>query len=317
MAKKEEQPPIDTQLQEAQRKVSEAEKDYQRNVRMIDARPIVGRLALGIWALFDLILVLLFLFFVFGYLVSGQFADRQSVAEVFNEIGSLHDESLERAPFALLTSNAIAITFDDGKYDFYSEIENGNEDWYATFKYGFETEDGEVTDMESGFVLPSESRPLIQLSVALENSPSQAELIVEDVVWQRVDTHEVADINSWMDEHENFVLSSSEYGDKIVLEEDSVVRSMFTVENDTPYNYWSTPFWIVLERGGTVVGVNQATIAGFEAGEIREVTVNWFGRAPTSAQDLRIYPVIDYFDEDVYMDQQGGDDLDSRDGIER
>ena len=120
-----------------------------------------------------------------------------------------------------------------------------------------------------------------------------------------------------MDEHENFVLSSSEYGDKIVLEEDSVVRSMFTVENDTPYNYWSTPFWIVLERGGTVVGVNQATIAGFEAGEIREVTVNWFGRAPTSAQDLRIYPVIDYFDEDVYMDQQGGDDLDSRDGIER
>ncbi len=313
MAKSEEQPQIDPQFQHAKKEVSEAEKAYQKSLRMTRTVPFVKRLFVLLWAVFDAILVLLFLYFVFGYLILGQFSDRQSVSEIFAEIGSLHDESLERSPGALLTSDALVMDFDDDKYDFYAEIENSNPDWYATFSYGFETDDGETTEMEPGFVFPGEVRPLIQVNQPLEQSASRAELLVEDVVWSRIDAHEIDDVEQWMDEHQDFSLSSSDYGDKIEFEEDSIVRSVFTIKNNSPYNYWSAAFWAILERNGSVVGVNQTTIAGFEAAEEREVTVNWFGRAPVAADDLSVYPVIDYFDDDVYMDQPEGEDIDARD----
>lgn len=316
MAKKEEQSPVDPQFAQAQKEIVEAEKAYQRSLRMTRIVPLAKRIAVLVWAVFDVILVLLFLYFVLGYLILGQFSDRQSVSEFFSEIGSLHAESLRRSPDALFTSDAIVMDFDDDKYDFYAEIENGNTDWYATFSYGFETEDGETTDLSPGFVFPGETRPLIQVNQTLEGSPSRAELVVEDVVWRRIDAHDIEDIDQWMGEHQDFTLSSSDYGDKIELEEDSIVRSVFTIQNNSPYNYWSAAFWVILERGGSVVGVNQTTIAGLEASEEREVTINWFGRAPALADDLSIYPVIDYFDKDVYMDQPRGNDIDARDPMD-
>ena len=310
MAKKETKPPVDPTFAQSQRELAQAEKEYQRNVRITQARPVLYRAALIVWLLFDALLVGLLLYVVFGYLTVGQFSDRRSVAEVFTDIAGLHDASLQRSPDALVTTDALVMDGDDGKYDFYAEMENTNEEWYATFDYGFDVGDGVTTDLVSGFIFPGELRPLIGLNLEVEGGANRAELVVENVVWQRIDGHEIDDVALWIESRSDFELLSAEYGDKIELEEGEIVRSSFAVKNSTPYNYWSAPFWVILERGGSVAGVNQATIAGFEAGETRDVTVNWFGSVPPSAQTLRIYPVIDYFDEDVYMDQPSN-------GIER
>jgi len=310
MAKKETPPSVDPTFAQSKRDLAQAEKAYRRDVRITQARPLLHRTALIVWMLFDALLIGLLLYFVIGYLIVGQFSDRQAVAEFFTDIPGLHEASLERSPDALVVTDALVIGGDEGKYDFYAEMENANEDWYATFDYGFETNAGEITSVTNGFIFPGEVRPLIGLNISLEEGVNRAELFVEDVVWHRIDGHEIDDIDLWMRSHDDFDLVSSQYGDKIVFEEGEIVRSMFAVKNNTPYNVWSAPFWVILERGGSVAGVNLVTIAGFEAGETREVTVNWFGSAPSSAEELRIYPVIDYFDEGTYMDQPSN-------GIER
>lgn len=305
MAKKEMQPPIDPTLAQSQRDIAQAEKEYQRNIRITHARPQLKRALFILWATFDVLLLGLLLYVVGGYLIAGQFSDRQSVAQIFTDIATRHDESLQRAPVALVATDAIVLDLGEGKADFYAEMENRNENWYATFSYGFETDEGEVTEMLPGFIFPGEVRPFIALNTALDVSADRAEFVVENVAWKRIDGHEIDDVSAWMREHADFELSSSQYGDKIEFEEGSVVRSVFTVVNHSPYNYWTAPFWVILERGGTVVGVHQVSIAGFESGEAREVTVNWFGEVPASAESIRVYPVIDYFDEGVYMDQPG------------
>ncbi len=289
----------------------QVEREYKREVAITTAVPMAKRIALVIWAIFDFALVALFLLVVGGFLVAGQFMDRGEVASMANNISSMRMFAINNSASSLLIGDISAISLGDGKYDFVTTAQNSNEDWYAEFDFSFQS-DAESTEVMHGFVMPLQFTPIVALRQDF-NSTSGVDLVIDNMTWHRVDPHEVSDIVTWLDDHDRFTVSDAEYNRDVEIDDTDIPRTSFTVTNDTSYSYLSAVFYVVLDRNGSIVGINQATIPGFEVGETRNVNVNWFGDAVSSA-DVSVYPYINYFDEDVYIDQPSAEvDIDRRD----
>jgi len=299
----------DQQTSNPSEELHQVEKEYKREVAITEARPLLYKIVFILWILFDVALVGLLILVTVSYLLFGQWNDRTSTAGLISNLSSIHSAAQSNSASSLFVGDTTVLSSGDG-YDFYVELENPNSDWYANFEYSFVSSAGE-TDTYHGFVFPGETRILIVLNEEFDSSPSRAEMSVSSISWQRMDAHTIDDISLWYEDHSDFEISDALHG-TVDVAGTKVVRSSFTVKNNTPYGYWSAPFILTLERNGIPVGVNQVSIAGFESGETREVDINWFDDTPSSG-DLIIQPSIDYLDKDVYMEATSDTEIDVRD----
>ncbi|MFH1611498.1 MAG: hypothetical protein ABIA83_02770 [Patescibacteria group bacterium] len=287
----------------------EAQKEFKREVAINTARPIIYKVAIALFIIFDVVLVGLLIFVTVGYLVLGQFNDRTSTAELVQNLSSIHLSAQSKSASSLLIEDVSVVSAGDA-YDFVVELRNQNTDWFAKFDYVFSSSAGE-TEVYHGFILPQETRSFISLSQEFSSQPHSVEFVVSNLQWSRIDGHEISDVKAWYLQHSNFVVSDATHG-TIKVGNKNVVSSTFTIQNNTPFSYWSAPFILLLKRNGVVVGINQFSVAGFENNETRSIQVNWFGDAPSSG-DLVILPAIDYLDNDVYMSASSSTEVDIRD----
>jgi hypothetical protein len=196
-------------------------------------------------------------------------------------------------------------------YDFFATVKNPNADWYATFTYSFSA--GSILSRtEEGFVMPGESAYLLSLGVKADSRPSSPSISIENLVWHRVNHHDAPDVSAWLENHGNFLVTTPTYAADIALASASIGRTTFTVTNASAYSYWEPQFTVVLERAGAVVGVSQATLSQFMAGEVRNAEVRWYGDIPLTAT-ATVIPRINFFDTSVYMSPQGSQGIDPRD----
>ncbi|MCR4312490.1 MAG: hypothetical protein NUV56_04360 [Candidatus Uhrbacteria bacterium] len=266
---------------------------------VLNARPLLARLALGLWIAVDAVLLVFFAWQIIGYLVSGSFVELRQISSLGSNVGVVHESVSNGAAKDIVVGLAKVLKSSDTASDFYVVVENPNEDWYATFTYAFSWSD-QQTDGFDGFVMPGESKYLLALNAKSDTRPTSADIIITDFVWHHVDRHDVADIESWLIAHENFVISEASHAADVDLAEDKVARSLFTVTNATSYAYWEPVFTVLLERNGVIVGLNQATLQQFEAGEARSVEVHWSGDVTISGTP-NIIPSINFFDASAYM----------------
>jgi hypothetical protein len=295
--------------------LAEVEKEYRRQTSVVQGIPLAKNIAFGVWAAFDLLLLVVFLLFVVGYLVSGQFADRQEVASTAQNQSALREFALGQTADALRVDDAVVLDADGAAVDVVAVASNPNEQWYASFEYYFETNTGD-TPVQEGVLLPQTELPFVALNVTLDESPSRAALKIENIAWQRISSRRVGDYEDWLEERNDFTVTDVTYDTEIEIDDTSIARSSVTIENNAAFDYWSVPFVIELVRNGRVIGVNQFSVANFEANEVRTVELNWFGNAPRTVDDLQLTPVLDYFDDDIYMPRTGGDAMDLRDQID-
>lgn len=278
------------------------ESQYRRDVAFLENVPKVEKIAFGVWTVIDVVLLIIFIIAVPVYIVSGSFTDLRRAAELVRNSATTHSLSLAQAPEALTLGNAKTLAGSTGSYDFLADASNPNANWYVTFTYSFSF-DGGQTEKIQGFLNPSESRPIAQLGVRNDLAPRNARLVVEEVAWHRVNRHAIADTGRWLTEHSAFPVSAVATT-SIVLDKGAVGETSFTVANKTAYSYWEPKFLILLERGGTTVSSSEVTIPQFLSGESRQVSTRWFQTIPTGAT-VRIVPILNYFDETVYMKPSG------------
>ena len=291
--------------------IQAADRDYRREVAITESGPRLRRALLFLWASIDIILLVIFIGYLGFYLTVAATAERRHIARIGENIETNNAITAARSAQSLQLGSVQVYTLENGEYDLYVEIENVNEEWYATFDYHFERS-GERSETETGFVLPGESRPLISFRQTFSTRPVGAEVVIENLTWQRVDAHEIVDIPAWMAEHNEFELKNGSYALDVQVGDQRIGQSTFTVENNSPYSYFDAEFSVLILRGNVIAGVNTATIAGFEAGESRDVTVNWFAGAPSSGS-VEVVPNINFFDENVYMSPAGDIGTDIRD----
>jgi hypothetical protein len=276
--------------------------DYRRDIAIVEARPLVLRIALTLWGLLDVGLIALFLIVVLGYLISGSFEDSRSMARLGDNVAGFHAITEAQQPIDFQIAPA-KVLGGAGRYDLFSRVANTNENWSATFSYHYSYDGGE-TDPQSGFLNPNETREVPALAVESSGTPRNARMIIENVMWNRVDRHAVPSVDAYLENHNNFPISNIIYSNNIGLGTTvNVGQTDFTLANRTSYSYWEPKFLVFLERGTTTLAVTEITVPRFVSSESRSINVRWLDAIPASAT-IRVVPVINYQDESLYMKPQ-------------
>ena len=279
--------------------LAQVEKQYQQKVQVVIARPVLQSALLFAWTVFDVLLIVIFVSYIGYYLVSGSFAERREIASIADNIESMRSISEEHQAAPLVSGESLVFNPQPGFADFYSELQNPNEEWSASFVYYFTGSFGE-TVKQAGFIMPLENKSIISLHQNVATKPNSGQLVVENVVWLRVDAHAIDDIATWLATHDQFTVTDATFDTTLMVDTNKVGRSSFTITNNSPYGYHEATFTVILERNGTPVGVHQVALNNFDTGDFRRVDLNWFGTFPGAA-DVVVVPNIDYFDLDVYL----------------
>ncbi len=273
---------------------------YRFSLWWVEHRASLRRIAYGLFLLLDLIF---FLFVGWTFLDSFgvSFArDEREVAKlaVYGQ-QDLHAYTLANRAADLLSETIRVFPLGNGRYDFYTELGNPNEDWWVEFDYRFLYE-SERTPVAKGFLLPGQTKPMIALAVNAQRSISDAQLEVTNVSWHRVNRHVIPDYQAWEQDRLDIQILNPSFAQESGFKNDTFGRTTFTVRNQTAFSYVDVSFYVLLKRGAAVVGINRATVAFLGAGEEEQITLNWFGILP-SVSSVEVIPDVHLFQPDVYQ----------------
>lgn len=273
---------------------------YKRSLWWVEHRARLRKLAVIFLAAFDAVLLLFVIWtFLDAFVLSVDREDRAVAEMAVLRQADLRAFSLAHAARPLEAKLVQVIATGDKQYDFYTTLVNPNEDWYAEFWYVFVT--GETTTSEQkGFILPGEGKPIISLGLDAESRPISAKLDLRNVVWRRVDTHEIPDYAAWQSDRFQFDITNISFSRDLQIDSKEIGQIHFTATNRTAFGFWEPVFTVRLLRGGAVVGVTQTTLEQFEAGETRDAAINWFGTIPAVTK-IEVIPEVNIFDVDAYM----------------
>lgn len=256
---------------------------------------------------------LLFLFIVWNFfdafLLSTQQDEEATAHMVAYGPSETHAFAISQQAEELKISDARVLSLGDGRYDFYAEVTNLNEKWWAEFTYMFTS--GDVTQEGTGFVLPSSQTPVVIFSVASSVPLTSATVQMDKIIWHRLDAHMIPFYDLWQQDRFRLAITDISFDPSFKLNGKQIGRMTFTVTNEGPYGFYEVPIYLLLSRGGQVVGVNRTELSTLDAGEIRQVTVNWFGAMP-SVSTYKVETHINLFDPDVYQELEGKQSIDAR-----
>ncbi len=186
-----------------------------------------------------------------------------------------------------------------GRYDFSTFVKNPNSDFIATITYRYTFNGGE-TEKKEDVLLPEEERPIIVFGAELDGFPSGARLAIDAIKWQRVDAHDIADPVAYIAERMRFPVSDFLFQEANGLNNVPTHQISFDVENASAYSYWQPVFYIEYLDGDAVTGVGYLTFEKFRSGDIHHAVLHSFAES-FSVSDIRVYPVMNVFDSDVFM----------------
>ncbi len=283
---------------------------YRRDVAVVNVRPKLEAAVFGLWAVIDVILMVVFVFGVLLYIVSGAFRDARMSASILDNVSASHAGVMRAAPVGLDIHDAKSSSVSSGKYDLYATVENFNPDWYVTFDYVFVYAGG-VTEIYSGFLNPNETRLIAAINENLERRPSGLRLSLQNQVWHRVDGHRVESTAQYLADRANITLDLATYSKDLILGDDQIGRSTLVLTNRTAYAYWNAEFLVKLMRSTSVISLTKISVPEFMSNQTRQFEVRWFGEVPPSAS-VSVEPLIFYFDQGVYMNPDDENGLDVR-----
>lgn len=289
----------------------ESRRVYRLSLWWVEHRAFLRRLGYGVFIAVDAFILLFALYHLLdAFALSYDQEERVVLAMVLQGQSDLRSYTLANNADDLEESEARVISIGSDRYDLYATLLNPNDDWWAEFSYAFNTDIG-VTEPATGFILPSQEKPIVQFAYESSVPVATAELMIGEVTWHRVDHHLISDYETFAPEHLNLSIENALFTKEINANNDSYGRSSFTVTNNTAYSYYEPTFYVLLKRGSSVVGVNRATLSGLESGDSENVALNWFGTLP-SVSEVEVVLELNVFDLSVYKPLEGESTRDTR-----
>ncbi len=293
----------------------EEEKESRRTYRLslwwVEHRALLRRVGYGLFIAVDAVILLFALYHLLDAFALSYDQETNAVLEMIDQGQSdLRAYTVANNADDLEPGEARVISIGSDRYDLYATLLNPNDDWWAEFSYTFNTDLG-VTESATGFILPSQSKAMVEFAYESTVPVTTAELVIGEVTWHRVDHHLIADYETFAAEHLNLMIENAQFTKEVNANNDAYGRSSFTVTNKTAYSYYEPTFYVLLKRGSSVVGVNRATLSELDSGETADVTLNWFGTLP-SVSEVEIVLDINLFDLSVYKPLAGENTQDTR-----
>lgn len=290
------------------------DKEYKRFYRFslwwVNHRALLRRIGFGLFITFDALLLLWAGWHLLDAYAISYSSDERAVAQMV-AIGQpdLNSYTQARAAEDVIQDDVSVFSTGNDRYDLYTVLENPNEDWWATFEYAFEVSD-EQTSWEQGFVLPSGVAYLTDLGVDSAVPIRDADLVLQNWTWRRLDHHLITDYEVWHEDRMNFVVENMSFETEDTFDE-TFGRTSFTILNDTAFGYYDISLLVLLKRGTSVVGVNKTTLSSLDSGEQASVDLSWFGTLPNVSQ-VEVVPILPLFDVSTYKPAEGESTLDTR-----
>ncbi len=183
------------------------------------------------------------------------------------------------------------------KYDLMVEIANPNAQWWASFDYKFQINNDEFTETRNSFILPGETKKLMDLAVP--NGDLASRLVLSNVVWQKeTDYANLQRLRLKFDIQNVEYVPASELG---VGQELAVSRVLFTIYNNTAYNYKNIKLLILLKSADNIVAVNQIASGALKSNQSKKLESTFFQSLPRITS-VEVVPEVNILDDDVYMD---------------
>lgn len=184
-------------------------------------------------------------------------------------------------------------------YDLLANIENPNERWIAKVSYHFNYSGGE-TEVQTTTIMPLSKRPAAIFGVESNSFPSSVNFVIDTVEWKSVNAHEVSDVNVFLAERnlfsiDNFIISDPS------LTGVSIPSISMDIVNQSAFSYWEPVFLVELINGQQVVGYIYLYFDKILSFSTESVELRYFNQN-TQFSNIRLIPIIDYFDESKYID---------------
>jgi hypothetical protein len=179
-------------------------------------------------------------------------------------------------PQALLPSDVTVFEISGNRKDFLVQLSNSNETWWASFDYRFRIGDL-MTEPRKSYILPKSQRYLTELGSSIETTSRNAQLVIENIEWHRVDPNAVnKDYAAFAANRLQFDFSDITYRRDLTIGTQIVGQTSSTFSNPSPYGYWNVDLTVILYRGTTPAGVTTIGKQQVGAGSSQPLIVNWF-----------------------------------------
>lgn len=184
------------------------------------------------------------------------------------------------------------------KYDLSAEVTNPNARFIVAFDYYFLI-DGTSTPKQTALFLAGESRPLAFFGYESDSDPGVADLMIENMRWQRIDSHTIPDSMEWQAARLNFTVTDVVFIPAVSGEVSAgVVR--FNLANESPYGFVEPDFYVAFLQGGDLTGLMPLRLSRFKSMEKRAIDIRTFADN-VSASEIKIYPLINLYDSSEYI----------------
>ncbi len=189
-------------------------------------------------------------------------------------------------------------------YDLIASISNENKRWYAAFEYRFRGS-SYAGKFKQGFILPGETKRLIDLSAKAKGVLKNTELEIENVSWKWISAKDIPDMEAFKKKRLDFLIKDTQFipagreVDSVALKDQS--KALFSIQNKTAYSYWNVGLHVSLYNGSTLVAVNYISAKDLLSGESRSMEVNWY-RAIRAANKIEVAPEVDILDPASYKE---------------
>ncbi len=244
----------------------------------------------------------------FAYYFARGMAEDEELARTLVDTKIISHEYLEQISARDLKYYPVNIfKSGEGKYDLAVRVENSNQRWWAEINYYFSAGNTR-TEETASFILPNDVKHFMALAQDFRVKPANAQLIIKNISWHRVDKHKIPD---WQDYKNNYLDIAVENIKFIAASKSKITEKInlnqvnFDAVNKTAYNYWQVDFPILLYSGSTLIGVNRYSVSELMSGETRQVQVRWPGNLGR-VSGAESAPELNIFRDDIFIKFEGG-----------
>ncbi|PIT88362.1 MAG: hypothetical protein COU29_01045 [Candidatus Magasanikbacteria bacterium CG10_big_fil_rev_8_21_14_0_10_36_32] len=185
------------------------------------------------------------------------------------------------------------------KNDVIAELVNPNERYIVYFDYYFDF-GGQQSPRQKGFLLPFEVRPIAAMGLDSGWAVGLANLMVENISWQRISNHLISDVKRWQDERLIFSISDFVFKQTGVAGGASSNIISFKLTNESSFSYKDAVFYVGLYQNGSLVGLMKLPVQDFHSLEVRDVDLRSFV-SNLVVSEIKLFPAIDLYDKAVYL----------------
>lgn len=203
-----------------------------------------------------------------------------------------------------LVFSEISVLPNNLKNDLAILVSNENPRFYAKFDYCFKRGEVEI-ECGTSFILPGQKKHIIAFANDAYLGEGDYQFSVSKISWNRI-SREILDYPAYHKERLDFLIDDLSFKAAAgSLSSNIDLNALeFSVINNTAFSYHQVPLNILIYSEQKLIGVNRQVLEKFRTAQERKVNLNWPGDL-RGANRVEVIPVIDIFNESVFLKYQG------------